>query len=95
VPEVSIHPSFCAHHQLNIQTSRCTSLPSDLDAPSLPRSHDHTDVLLDAFGDDELWDEYGVDADIIVCACSFEICLNMKVDTTVAIYSRFSSCEYS
>ena len=44
------------------------SLPSDLDVPNLPRSHSHTNELLGVFADDELWDEYGVDSDIIVCS---------------------------
>ncbi|KAJ6622755.1 hypothetical protein B0H10DRAFT_1873823 [Mycena sp. CBHHK59/15] len=44
---------------------KCTALPSDLDGPSGRRSHDHTDTLMAAFSPRILWDEYGIDADIV------------------------------
>ncbi|KAJ7138682.1 hypothetical protein C8R43DRAFT_1089287 [Mycena crocata] len=44
---------------------KCTALPSNLDGPSGRRSHEHTDDLIDEFSRRMLWDEYGIDADII------------------------------
>jgi hypothetical protein len=52
-------------------SSRCTARPTnfDDDATSIPRSHDHTRALLDAFGNDPkiLWDGYGIISDVMVC----------------------------
>ncbi|KAF5330759.1 hypothetical protein D9619_005328 [Psilocybe cf. subviscida] len=49
---------------------RCTALPADIDAPSTARRHILTDALIDEFehdhdGDTILWDEYGIDVDIV------------------------------
>ena len=43
------------------------SLPGSLDSPSGPRTWSLTDELLAAFDDGDLWDEYGIDSDIVVC----------------------------
>ncbi|KAJ7756688.1 hypothetical protein B0H16DRAFT_1662563 [Mycena metata] len=44
---------------------KCTALPSNLDGEAGRRSHSHTDALMDEFGPKILWDEYGIDADIV------------------------------
>ncbi|KAJ6590829.1 hypothetical protein B0H10DRAFT_2167907 [Mycena sp. CBHHK59/15] len=44
---------------------KCTVLPSDLDGASGRRSHSHTDTLMAEFSPRILWDEYGIDADIV------------------------------
>ncbi|KAJ7114416.1 hypothetical protein C8R44DRAFT_630053 [Mycena epipterygia] len=46
--------------------AKCTALPTDLDGGiSGRRTHELTDEVLAAFNSDILWDEYGIDADII------------------------------
>jgi hypothetical protein len=46
---------------------RCTALSTDLDGNiSGRRTHGLTEELISAFEPDILWDEYGIDADIIV-----------------------------
>jgi Plavaka transposase len=50
---------------LNHGTS-CTASPDNLDEPSGRRSHEHTDVLLEACSLHELWDNYGIVGDVIV-----------------------------
>ncbi|KAJ7672946.1 hypothetical protein B0H17DRAFT_1083378 [Mycena rosella] len=44
---------------------KCTAMSSNLDGPSGRRSHEHTDTLMDEFSPRTLWDEYGIDTDII------------------------------
>ena len=46
---------------------RCAALPGDLDGGIAGRrTHDLTDDVLDAFDSKVLWEEYSLDADIIV-----------------------------
>ncbi|KAJ6467182.1 hypothetical protein C8R47DRAFT_990496 [Mycena vitilis] len=46
--------------------AKCTAMSNDLDGDHAGRrSHDLTDTLLGAFEADILWDEYGIDVDII------------------------------
>ena len=51
---------------LNIY-DRCTALPSDIDGPCGRRTRAFTDVLLDTLDSKALWDQYGIDDDILVC----------------------------
>ncbi|KAF8810183.1 hypothetical protein BYT27DRAFT_7222195 [Phlegmacium glaucopus] len=44
---------------------RCTALPADIDGAAGVRKNALTDALLDTFSSKLLWDEYGIDADII------------------------------
>ncbi|KAF8951994.1 hypothetical protein BDZ97DRAFT_1931423 [Flammula alnicola] len=44
---------------------RCTALPSDIDGAAGARRNALTDALLEEFDSTTLWDEYGVDAEII------------------------------
>jgi len=44
---------------------RCTALPADIDGAAGIRQHGLTDALLDTFSSKLLWDEYGIDAEII------------------------------
>ncbi|KAJ6622418.1 hypothetical protein B0H10DRAFT_2175040 [Mycena sp. CBHHK59/15] len=44
---------------------KCTALPSNLDGPCGRRSHGLTDTLLEQFDARTLWDEYGIDVDIV------------------------------
>ncbi|KAF8815688.1 hypothetical protein BYT27DRAFT_7079395 [Phlegmacium glaucopus] len=43
----------------------CTALPADIDGKAGVRQNKLTDALLDTFSPKLLWDEYGIDADII------------------------------
>ncbi|KAJ6474792.1 hypothetical protein C8R45DRAFT_1102943 [Mycena sanguinolenta] len=45
----------------------CTAMPDDLEDLFSPgrRTHEHTDTLLEELPADKLWDEYGIDVDII------------------------------
>ncbi|KAJ7916593.1 hypothetical protein B0H13DRAFT_1462054, partial [Mycena leptocephala] len=47
------------------------SLPSDLDGPCGRRSHGFTDNLMEEFDATTLWDEYGIDVDIVLFTCDF------------------------
>ncbi|KAK7461730.1 hypothetical protein VKT23_008159 [Stygiomarasmius scandens] len=50
---------------------RCTSPPNDLDADTGRRSHHHTDTLSDGCTLKELWDDYGIVADLVPFTASF------------------------
>ncbi|KAE9385392.1 hypothetical protein BT96DRAFT_960753 [Gymnopus androsaceus JB14] len=43
---------------------QCTALPDDLDGPAGRHSHEHTDSLSDGCTLKELWDDYGIVADL-------------------------------
>jgi hypothetical protein len=45
---------------------RCTALPSDIDGLRGRRTREFTDELLDTLDSKTLWDEYGIDDDILV-----------------------------
>ena len=49
---------------------RCTVIPTNLDGDvsAVPRTHEHTDALREAFFDDlqGLWDGYGVVGELVV-----------------------------
>ncbi|KAJ7080159.1 hypothetical protein B0H15DRAFT_924417 [Mycena belliarum] len=52
--------------------AKCTALSTDLDGHICGRrTHELTEELLAAFSGDELWDEYGIDEDIIPFTCDF------------------------
>jgi len=54
---------------------RCDAKPTDLDAPgSHQRTHKKTDFLIKNFNPGILWDEYGIQADIIVCVIFLCLC---------------------
>ena len=50
---------------MTIVLLRCTALPADIDGAAGIRQHGLTDALLDTFSSKLLWDEYGIDAEII------------------------------
>ena len=50
---------------------RCTSLPNDLDQPCPRRSQQHTERLSAIVNSKLLWDEFGIDDDIIVFTTHF------------------------
>ncbi|KAG2045477.1 hypothetical protein BDR06DRAFT_1057650, partial [Suillus hirtellus] len=46
--------------------AKCTALPEDLHGSTAKhRSQDYTDVLVETFNSDVLWDQYGIDDDIV------------------------------
>jgi len=45
---------------------RCTAHSSDLDAPAFPRSQEWTDLMVENLEKPELWDECGINPDIVV-----------------------------
>ena len=47
---------------------RCTAFRKNLDVQAVPRKRRHTDALAECLDSKTLWDEYGIDDDIIVCA---------------------------
>ena len=51
--------------KMTIALLRCTALPADIDGAAGIRQHGLTDALLDTFSSKLLWDEYGIDAEII------------------------------
>ncbi|KAG2112034.1 uncharacterized protein F5147DRAFT_744677 [Suillus discolor] len=44
---------------------RCMSHRKNLDSKSLCRNHDHTEALIDEVTSSDLWDEYGIIADLV------------------------------
>jgi hypothetical protein len=44
----------------------CISNANNLDEQSIYRSHEHTNLLLEAHTLQELWDDYGILGDIVV-----------------------------
>lgn len=83
----------------NIRVFRCTALPDDLDeSDSVPRSHEHTRMLLDAYTLKELWDEYGVVGDLVVSAAALVLNISaMSLTSTcaTAVHGRLPSRRYS
>jgi hypothetical protein len=54
---------------------RCTAPASDLDGPLAGRcSHEHTECAIDACTLQELWNNYGIVGDLIVCCCACLCC---------------------
>lgn len=45
---------------------RCTALPDNLDSNAGRRTHEHTDILSEGCTLKELWDDYGIVADLRV-----------------------------
>ena len=45
---------------------RCTACPKDLDGPGGRRTHALHNLLCDMIASDILWDEYGIDDDVVV-----------------------------
>jgi hypothetical protein len=53
-----------------MNSASCTAPANDLDSPAAGRrSHEHTAAAMNAASLDELWDNYGIIGDIIVCPC--------------------------
>lgn len=45
---------------------RCTAQPTNLDGPGYPHSREFDQELMDTLDSEQLWDNYGIDNDIIV-----------------------------
>ena len=59
-------PFFAMLHANHV--CRCDAKPSSLDDPGAhSRSHEKTDFLLKNFNPSILWDEFGIQDDIVVC----------------------------
>jgi hypothetical protein len=59
---------------ISIQAQVCISClahAADLDRPSVNRSHEHTDALMEGCTLKELWDDFGIVGDLIVSPKSF------------------------
>ena len=52
---------------------RCTALPKDLDGAGGCRTRDFTDLLCETLDSDQLWDNYGIDDDIVMCASHWSL----------------------
>lgn len=50
---------------MTIVLLRCTALPADIDGAAGIHQHRLTDALLNMFSSKLLWDEYGIDTEII------------------------------
>ena len=50
---------------------RCTANRRNLDGGGVQRSHEHTQLLMDTFGEKALWDDHGIVADILVSQILF------------------------
>jgi hypothetical protein len=50
--------------------NRCTAIPTDIDGLRGRRTREFTDVLLETLESKMLWDEYGIDDDVLVCKTS-------------------------
>lgn len=49
----------------------CTALPNNIDGAASAQNNELTDALLKDFNSTTLWDEYGIDAEIIPFTCDF------------------------
>ena len=65
------------------------ALPNNLDGPHGHQTWAFTDELLDTLNSKTLWDEYGIDDDILVCKLSL---LPFFSDSEIAFYSWLSTC---
>ncbi|KAJ6583496.1 hypothetical protein DFH09DRAFT_1245834 [Mycena vulgaris] len=65
-PEQALLPSIVQNWR-----PRCLSPMNDLDRPSVNRSHEHTDALMESFTLKELWDDFGIVGDLIPCLQPF------------------------
>lgn len=66
--KVSCNASQAFPRVINKQiTGSCTARPDNLDGPSFRRTSEHTEALVAAFDLQDLWDEFGVVGDIVVC----------------------------
>jgi hypothetical protein len=81
--------------QLPDGSIRCCAPADQLDSNDIfgLRSHLHTDALLDAFSCQELWDGYGIVANITACISLSHI--TSSLIPTPAFYSIFPTCKYS
>lgn len=52
---------------INQKINRCTASSSDLDGLGGRRTRTFTKELIDELDAKTLWDEYGIDSDILVC----------------------------
>ena len=67
--------------------NRCTALPSDIDGLRGRRTRAFTSVLLDTLDSKTLWDEYGIDDDILVCTTNLQLITLFSDCELVALYS--------
>jgi len=51
--------------------TRCTASPEDLEGPSTLRFAEHTAALAEAAELGDLWDDYGIVGDVMVCLSLF------------------------
>lgn len=56
---------------------RCTAFATDLDAPGAGRrTQGLYEALMEEFDGTALWDNYGIDEDIVVCTVHFSLQFN-------------------
>ena len=67
VPTVSACSFYSPLHSQFIY--RCTANAKDLDGGGGRRCREHTELLVESFGLRDLWEEYGLVGDVIVCCC--------------------------
>ena len=67
-------------------------LCNKLDPPSGPWRHDLTETLLEQFSRMELWDEFGIDEDVVVRIFTFHGRYHTHV--TLALYMQLPSCRH-
>ena len=66
-----------------------TALPNDIDGLRGRQTQAFTDELLDTLDSKTLWDEYGIDDDILVCSINFQLPIFTILSDyeSVALYS--------
>ena len=81
---------------LIIYNTRCTALPNDIDGLRGRRTWAFIDELLDTLDSKTLWDEYGIDDDILVCGFNFKLLIFIIFSDceSVALYSWLSTGWY-
>ena len=73
----------------------CTARPEALDDGGFGRSHEHTDLLMDAFDAKAICDDYGVVSDIIVSRLYCRESIVKTHNDCIAIYNGISSRRHS
>jgi len=81
----------CANH-----VCRCDAKPSSLDDPGAHScSHEKTDFLLKNFNPSILWDEFGIQDDIVVCGQPDCVCSSFLWMIFSAVHAQLSMCWHT
>jgi hypothetical protein len=73
--------------------SRCTALPKDLDGLAGRRTRNLREELIETLSSAQLWDEYGIDDDVVVCL-PLLLALDTAEESALALYTLLSTSRH-